>query len=382
MTDHTAELEAAALESALADAHLPSLAAAMVHLTGDASFITKANWPVYDFFGDSKLGGYSAEMQAKIRDAAREALEAHLAGAPLPPPPTPRRCGRMMDFVAGVDIPEHYAPFLMEELAMPGDDPKRPDWSAPKLKAAAPRLPVVVIGRRHVGPPHRHPAQAGRHPLHHRREERRRGRHLVREPVSRTAGSTTPTTSIPTRSSPTTTGRTTSRRSRCCSPTSRASPTSTVCARTSASRRRSRRRRSDEAAAIWRVEVKDKRRHARDADRQCGDPGGRASSTSRAIRTSGHRRLRGPGVPLGALAPRRRPDRQARGGDRHRRQRLPVRAGGRPRSPSTSTSSSARRRGWRRRPTTTSRRAGGGKTGSSSTCPSTASGTGSGCSGC
>src|SRR5215469_4011746 len=100
MTDHTAELEAA-----LADAHLPSLAAATVHLTGDASFVTKANWPVYDFFGDSKVGGYAPEVQAKLRDAARRALKAHLAGATIPPPPSAEIIRRMMDFVAGVDIP-------------------------------------------------------------------------------------------------------------------------------------------------------------------------------------------------------------------------------------------------------------------------------------
>src|SRR5689334_17738470 len=100
MTDHSAELEAA-----LADAHLPSLAAATVHLTGDASFIEKANWPVYDFFGDSKLGGYGPETQAKLREAARKALEAHLGGAPLPPPPSEAVVRRMMDFVAGIDIP-------------------------------------------------------------------------------------------------------------------------------------------------------------------------------------------------------------------------------------------------------------------------------------
>ncbi len=73
--------------------------------------------------------------------------KAHLAGAPMPPPPSDETDrARMMDFVAGAEIPEHYAPFLMEELAMSGEDPKRPDWSSPKLKAAAPKLPVVVIG--------------------------------------------------------------------------------------------------------------------------------------------------------------------------------------------------------------------------------------------
>ncbi|HVM99327.1 MAG TPA: NAD(P)/FAD-dependent oxidoreductase [Caulobacteraceae bacterium] len=141
MSDHSADLDAA-----LAAAHLPALAAALVHLTGDASFITRANWPVYDFFGDSKVGGYSEAVQAELRAKARTAIEAHLAGAPLPPQPSLDTVRKLMDFVAGVDIPEHYAPFLMEELAMSGEDPKRPDWSSPKLKAAAANLPVVIVG--------------------------------------------------------------------------------------------------------------------------------------------------------------------------------------------------------------------------------------------
>ena len=141
MTDHKAELEAA-----LADAHLPALAAALVHMTGDISLVSRDRWPVYDFFGDSKLGGFSPERQAEIRDKARAALEAQMAGAAAPKPLSEAVVRQMMDFVAGAEIPEHYAPFLMEELQMSGVDPKRPDWSSPKLKAAAAKLPVVVIG--------------------------------------------------------------------------------------------------------------------------------------------------------------------------------------------------------------------------------------------
>ena len=134
------------LDEALAAAHLPALAAALVHLTGDESLIGKDRWPVYDPFGDSKLGSYSPERQAEIRSKAKAAIEAHLAGQPLPAPPTEHVVRRMMDFIAGTDIPEHYAPFLMEELQMQGVDPKRPDWTAPKLKGAAAKLPVVIIG--------------------------------------------------------------------------------------------------------------------------------------------------------------------------------------------------------------------------------------------
>jgi 4-hydroxyacetophenone monooxygenase len=141
MTDETVTLD-----DALAEAHLPALVASLVHLTGDASLVARDRWPAYDPFGDSRTGGYSPERQAEIRGLAKAALEAHAAGAPLAPIPSEAVIRQLMDFVAGADIPERYAPFLIEELKMTGEDPKRPDWSAPALKAAAPRMPVVIIG--------------------------------------------------------------------------------------------------------------------------------------------------------------------------------------------------------------------------------------------
>ena len=134
------------LDEAIAEAHLPTLAAALVHLTGDASLIDKDNWPAYTPFDDARGGGWPEEVQAAIRARAKTAIEAHLAGKPLAASPDQATVRRMMDFIAGAEIPEHYAPFLMEELQMAGVDPKRPDWSSPKLKAAAIHMPVVIVG--------------------------------------------------------------------------------------------------------------------------------------------------------------------------------------------------------------------------------------------
>ena len=92
------------------------------------------------------LGGYSEEVQADIRSRAKAAIEAHLAGAPLPPPPSLATVRRMMDWIAGVDIPDHYAPFLLDELQLTGEDTKAPNWSEPSLKAAAGKLSVIIIG--------------------------------------------------------------------------------------------------------------------------------------------------------------------------------------------------------------------------------------------
>jgi 4-hydroxyacetophenone monooxygenase len=134
------------LDAALAEAHLPALLMSLVHLTGDAGLLTAERRPTYVLMADGKLGGYSREVQDDIRARAKAAIAAHLAGAPLPPAPSPATVRKMMDWIAGVDIPAHYAPFLTDELQLTGVDTKAPDWSSPKLKAAAAAMKVVVVG--------------------------------------------------------------------------------------------------------------------------------------------------------------------------------------------------------------------------------------------
>jgi 4-hydroxyacetophenone monooxygenase len=135
-----------ALDAALPEAHLPALLASLIHLTGDDSLLRPDTRPSYVLMADNKLGGYSDAVQDEIRTRARAAIKAHLGGAPMPPPLSPDTVRRMMDWVAGADIPDHYAPFLLDELNLEGQTTKTPDWTAPKLKAAARRLKVVVIG--------------------------------------------------------------------------------------------------------------------------------------------------------------------------------------------------------------------------------------------
>jgi 4-hydroxyacetophenone monooxygenase len=136
----------AALDAALPEAHLPALLASLIHLTGDDSLLRPDTRPSYVLMADNKLGGYSDAVQDEIRSRARAAIKAHLAGAPMPQHLSNGTVRRMMDWVAGADIPDHYAPFLLDELNLDGRTTKTPDWTAPKLKAAARRLKVVVIG--------------------------------------------------------------------------------------------------------------------------------------------------------------------------------------------------------------------------------------------
>jgi 4-hydroxyacetophenone monooxygenase len=139
-------METPTIDEALAHAHLPALLMSLVHLTGDGDLLTAERRPVFDPLADPALGGFSEAVQTDIRTRAKTAIEAHLAGAPLPPPPSPRTVRRMMDWLTGADIPPHYAPFLTDELQLTGNDTKAPDWSTPKLRAAAEATTAIVIG--------------------------------------------------------------------------------------------------------------------------------------------------------------------------------------------------------------------------------------------
>lgn len=136
-------LDRTALERALADAHMPTLMMVLVHLTGDASFLDTAPQLVYDPLGDGN-GGLTPEYQADIRKRVAEALAAHDGQAVLAKP-SEADLRKMMDYIAGVAIPEHYVPYLKEELVLDGGgDPKLPPKIAPKLKGRD--LKVLIIG--------------------------------------------------------------------------------------------------------------------------------------------------------------------------------------------------------------------------------------------
>jgi 4-hydroxyacetophenone monooxygenase len=135
------------LDLGLKQAHLPALLMALVHVTGDASILDEFPRPVYDFFAEGRLGGYSEAQQAAIRARAKDAIETYLVnGQKLPPPPSAATVRKMMNFLAGADIPEHYVPFMEEELGLTGEDVKHPHWDTEKLSAARGRMRVVVIG--------------------------------------------------------------------------------------------------------------------------------------------------------------------------------------------------------------------------------------------
>jgi 4-hydroxyacetophenone monooxygenase len=135
------------LEQGLKEAHLPALLMSLVHLTGDAGLLEEFPRPVYDFFADGRAGGYSPEVQEKLRARAKAEIAKFRAGdGKLPAQPPSATITKMMNFIAGIDIPDHYVPFMMEELGLGGADVKHPRWEGPKLEARRKDMRVVVIG--------------------------------------------------------------------------------------------------------------------------------------------------------------------------------------------------------------------------------------------
>jgi 4-hydroxyacetophenone monooxygenase len=135
------------LDEALEAAHLPALIMAMVHMTGDASWLRPEWTPVYTPLSPPGDTGLAEDAKTEIRARAKAAIKAYMAAGSLkmPSPDTPT-LRKMMDFVAGAPIPETYADFLIDELAISGKSSKDPQFDQPKLKEAARHLKTLVIG--------------------------------------------------------------------------------------------------------------------------------------------------------------------------------------------------------------------------------------------
>lgn len=141
----TAAIQRRDIEQALSQAHLPSLVMALIHMTGRADLLATTQRPVYDFFGDGQ-GGLPDDQAMAIRALAADAIEQHLLHG-MPTASLDQTTVRaMMNYIAGVDIPEHYTDFLTDELSLEdhGANVHVADVSAPKEALAA--FHVVIAG--------------------------------------------------------------------------------------------------------------------------------------------------------------------------------------------------------------------------------------------
>ncbi len=126
----------------------------------------------------------SEDDKAAVRKIALEIIADYRdRGCPEPEPIGAELLHEMMAWLVCEPVPDEYVPMLLEEMELDGRDAR---LVPPAGNADG--FPVVVIGCGESGSAGRDPTQGGRDPVHHRREERGRRRHLVPEHISRRAG--------------------------------------------------------------------------------------------------------------------------------------------------------------------------------------------------
>jgi 4-hydroxyacetophenone monooxygenase len=134
--------DAARVEAAFAAADVHALLCAVAHRTGDLSLLRPELVP-----DQGQLlvpgRGLAPEQQETARRLAADALLADehpgVPGRAL----TERELRRVLDFLVGADATEQWEPFLREELALEGTDPRRPAWH---LDDVGGRFRCAVIG--------------------------------------------------------------------------------------------------------------------------------------------------------------------------------------------------------------------------------------------
>ena len=134
------------LDKALAAAHQPALQAALVHLTGQDHWLRPEWTPAYVPLSRGDTGVPEAEQQKFLAEAKAALVEWFGKGGGKTHQPSAAVLRRMMSFVAGAEIPEGYADFLVDELSLGETNTKTPVWDSPRLKAGAAKMHVLVIG--------------------------------------------------------------------------------------------------------------------------------------------------------------------------------------------------------------------------------------------
>ncbi len=146
MADTHSGHDEARLRAALEQAHHPTLALVMVHLTGDTSFLSPRYQPTYEPIAGDPNGGLSEEAKAELRDAVFNAMRAYWQSGRLAPRPDGQTLRRMMDYCATQPIPDEYLAFVTQELALDGRENLKPGRGFAIDPDAAAAFKVLIIG--------------------------------------------------------------------------------------------------------------------------------------------------------------------------------------------------------------------------------------------
>ena len=127
----------------LDDVSVPTLLCAMVHITGDPSWIRDEAIKPQGLFLNIYDGFMSPEAQTEARARALPHILAFRdSGGELPPPPSAELVQEMMAFIGCADIPDDTVPMMLSELNLAAEGVPSPE--APPV--AHGEFPVVVIG--------------------------------------------------------------------------------------------------------------------------------------------------------------------------------------------------------------------------------------------
>ena len=167
------------IAEALLDVSIPTLMLSLVHMSGDPGLIRGELKPAGLFLNEVQ-GYMSEEDKAAVRKIALEVIADYRdRGCPEPDPIGRELLQEMMQWLVCEPVPDEYVPMLLEEMELDGRDSRR--------RPGHPRADGLPRGGhrlRRIRPAGGHSAEGGRHPVHDRREERRRRRDLVAEQLS------------------------------------------------------------------------------------------------------------------------------------------------------------------------------------------------------
>ncbi|WP_052730496.1 flavin-containing monooxygenase [Sphingomonas sp. SRS2] len=136
------------VEEALRRAHLPSLLMSIIHITGDMSVMDRFPIKPRAWIVDDQQPFFSEEQTAEIFDLARSVFATYFENGhlkPLASAPSQQDLRRMMNYVAGADLPEQYVPFLHARLGVEAPDPTE-KWASEALRKRGSDLHVAIIG--------------------------------------------------------------------------------------------------------------------------------------------------------------------------------------------------------------------------------------------
>ncbi len=145
MTDWQVPISAASdeqIETALAQAHIPALMSALMHLTGNRDHFCKVR-PHFVMFAEEE-DGLSEIDRNRARELAFDALKKYRdSGCMEPARPSAEDIIAAMNYITGTDITPEEVPFLREELNLFGEDGRRVQIETGTIAAG---FRVLIIG--------------------------------------------------------------------------------------------------------------------------------------------------------------------------------------------------------------------------------------------